>query len=258
MFQPAERLLILAMKLNTKVAPILLKNTQISQTDGGFSCCNRIGHSVSAMEAMRERPFDGQSLFGPCGSRKYLNAAERRRFLESAQQLPPIERSFCLMLAWSGARISEILAVTPASIDIESGTVSFETLKRRRRGIVRQVPLPPAVLDEIDSTFDLRGAQRDPALATMRLWRFGRTTAWRYVKAVMTSAAIVGTPAMPKGLRHGFGVSAFQVNVPPHLVQRWLGHASFRTTAIYGDVLGPDERAFAARMWLLAACTRDR
>jgi len=50
-------------------------------------------------------------------------------------------------------------------------------------------------------------------------------------------------------LRHAFGVHAFQSNVPPHLAQRWLGHASLRTTAIYGDVLGPDERMFAERMW---------
>ena len=55
---------------------------------------------------MREQLYDGQNLFGPCGSRKYLNASERRRFLESAQQLPPPERLFCLTLGWSGARIS--------------------------------------------------------------------------------------------------------------------------------------------------------
>jgi integrase/recombinase XerD len=65
----------------------------------------------------------------------------------------------------------------------------------------------------------------------------------------MASAGITGTPAMPKGLRLGFGVNAFQSHVPPHLVQRWLGHASLRTTAIYGDVVGSDERAFAERMW---------
>jgi integrase len=47
--------------------------------------------------------------------------------------------------------------------------------------------------------------------------------------------------AMPKGLRHGFGTAAFQ-SVPPHLVQRWLGHASLRRTAIYGDVVGKEER----------------
>ncbi len=198
---------------------------------------------------MREQPYEGQTLFGQSGSRKYLNAAERRRFLESAQRLPPHERSFCQVLAWSGARISEVLALVPAAIDIESGAASITTLKRRKRGVVRQVPLPPELLTNLDHLFGLGAAQRDPERAGERIWRFSRTTAWRYVKAVMASAGITGTPAMPKGLRHGFGVRAFQSNVPPHLVQRWLGHASLETTAIYGDVIGPDERAFAARMW---------
>ncbi len=151
------------------------------------------------------------------------------------------------MLRWSGARISEVL--TPAAIDIKGGAAGIKTLKRRRRGIVRQVPLPPDVLRELDRTFKLCAAQRDPQLATLRLWRWSRTTAWRYVKAVMAAAGVAGMPAMPKGLQHGFGVNAFQSNVPQHLVQHWLGHASLRTTAIYGDAIGSEERAFAARMW---------
>ncbi len=44
--------------------------------------------------------------------------------------------------------------------------------------------------------------------------------------------------------------ATYKASVPPHLVQRWLGHASLRTTTIYGDVLGPEERALAARMWM--------
>jgi integrase len=173
---------------------------------------------------MHEQRHDGLTLFGQSGSRKYLNAAERRRFLESAQQLPTSERLFCQVLACSGARISEVLALTPASIDIESGVASITTLKRRRRGIVRQVPLPWDVLIELDREFDLRSVQHDAELANERIWRFSRTTAWRRMKEVMAAAGISGTPAMPKGLRHGFGVNAFQSNVPPHLVQRWLGH----------------------------------
>jgi hypothetical protein len=198
---------------------------------------------------MREQPYAGGSLFGPSGSRKYLNAAERRRFLESAQRLPPIQRTFCLMLAWTGARISEMLALTSASIDIESGVVSLITLKRRKRGVVRQVPLPPAVLADLDGAFNLREAQREPDFARRRLWRFSRTTAWRYVKAAMASAGIIGTPAMPKGLRHAFGVHAVQARIPMPLIQRWLGHASLRTTSIYIDVTGTDEREIAAFMW---------
>jgi integrase len=202
---------------------------------------------------MRTHARDGMSLYGPSGSRKYLNAAERRRFAEAARQADPKTRLFCLTLLWSGGRVSEVLALTPAAIDIESSVANLETLKRRRRGIVRQVPLPPNMLQQLDHDFGVRRRQRDPRLAGRRFWSWSRTTAWRRVKAVMAAADITGTPAMPKGLRHGFGVNAFQSNVPPHLIQRWLGHASLKTTAIYGDVFGPEERALARRMWTRGA-----
>jgi len=189
------------------------------------------------------------SLYGSFGGRKYLNAAEGQRFIRAANHAVPKTRLFCLVLGWSGGRISEVLALTPAAFDIESGVVNIETLKRRRRGIVRQVPLPDEIFGQLNSVFRLRLLQRDPQLATLRLWTWSRMTALRWVKEIMAAAKIAGTAATPKGLRHGFGVNAFQSNVPPHLVQRWLGHASRRTTAIYSDVIGPDERAFAERMW---------
>jgi integrase len=189
------------------------------------------------------------SLYGPAGGRKYLNAAERRRFIKAAQRADPDTRLFCLVLGWSGGRISEVLALTAAAIDIENGVANIETLKRRKRGIVRQVPLPRDILRELNHTFRLLRMQRNPELAVERLWKWSRTTAWRRVKAVMAAAGISGAPAMPRGLRHSFGVNAFQSNVPPHLVQRWLGHASLRTTSIYGDVIGSEERAIAQRMW---------
>jgi integrase len=198
---------------------------------------------------MRHTVRAGMSLYGLTGERKYLNAAERRRFMLVARRAAPKVRLFCFLLRWSGGRISEVLALTPAAIDIETGTASIETLKRRKRGIVRQVPLPRSLLTDLDREFKLRRMQRDPVRATSKLWRWSRTTAWRRVKEIMAAAAITGLAATPKGLRHGFGVHAFESSVPPHLVQRWLGHASLRTTTIYGDVLGPEERAFAVRMW---------
>lgn len=172
---------------------------------------------------MRTHARDGMSLYGPSGSRKYLNAAERRRFAEAACRAEPKTRLFCLTLLWSGGRISEILALTPAAIDIESGVANTETLKRRKRGIVRQVPLPLHIMSQLDRAFHLHRLQRHPALSRRRLWRWSRTTAWRRVKRVMAAAQIVGLHASPKGLRHAFGVHAFQSRVPDHLVQRWLG-----------------------------------
>ena len=198
---------------------------------------------------MQDQRCDGASLFGQSGNRKYLNADERRRFAQASERMPSEVRLFCLLLRWSGARISEALALTPAAIDIESGVVSIETLKRRKRGVIRQVPLPPDVIGDLDRAFDLRGVQRDPDLANERIWRFSRTTAWRYVKAVMAEAGIIGTAAMPKGLRHGFCVHAIQSSVPLDLVRRWLGHASLKTTGIYADLVGPEQLAFATKMW---------
>jgi integrase len=195
-----------------------------------------------------QAPHSVLSLHTPDGGRKYLNAAERRRFAAAAARMPSTVRVFCLLLMWSGCRISEALALTPVAIDREAGTVSFLTLKRRRNMVVRQVPLPTEVLSELAGVFDLSSHERHSNHARMRLWTWSRATAWRHVKEVMELAGISGPAAMPKGLRHAFGVAAFQ-SVPPHIVQRWLGHASLRTSAIYGNVAGQEERLFAQRIW---------
>ena len=189
------------------------------------------------------------SLYARHGGRKYLNVAERRRFLQAIRSLPPRVQLLCCVLFWSGSRISETLALTVSDIDLDDCVAMFTTLKRRRKGVVRQVPLPRLLVRQLDREFRLRDKQLDPGFVDTRLWSCSRTTAWRYTKRAMSLAGITGPAAMPKGLRHAFGVAAFQCFVPPHLVQRWLGHASLETTAIYGDVTGREEREFASRIW---------
>jgi hypothetical protein len=75
-----------------------------------------------------------------------------------------------------------------AAMDIENGVASIQTLKRRRPGIVCRVPLRPDLLDELNATFALTTAQRDPEFAKKKIRCFSRTTAWRYVKAIMAAA----------------------------------------------------------------------
>jgi len=50
------------------------------------------------------------------------------------------------VLAYSGCRISEALALTADRVDLAAYTIIFETLKKRRRGVYRAVPVPPAVI----------------------------------------------------------------------------------------------------------------
>ncbi len=180
--------------------------------------------------------------------RKYLTQAELQRVLAASAQHPDAKRLFIKTLAWSGARISEVLALTPSRFDLELNSVTLLTLKRRKV-VVRVVPLPPALVVELDDAFQLRCAQRQPAHAHQRLWPFHRVTGWRLVKSMMDAAGIAGQQARPHGLRHGFGVGALQAGVPLTLLKRWMGHARLSTTEIYLDVIGPEEIAFARRFW---------
>ena len=98
--------------------------------------------------------------------------------------LGPDQALFALTLAWTGARVSEVLALTVSSFQVECGTVAIRTLKRRKHS-VREVPIPPELMAALDRHFRLSTARRDPRSADHRLWPWSRTTAWRIIKRVM-------------------------------------------------------------------------
>ena len=193
-------------------------------------------------------------LHDATGQRKYLTRDERDAFLEAAGKAGRQARTFCMTLAYTGSRVSEALALTADRVDLAGKTVVFESLKKRRGGLYRAVPVPSTVLDALDLVHGLREAQRgrDEGRSVL-LWPWGRATAWRRVSEVMSMAGISGPQASPKGLRHGFGVAAVQAGIPLNMVQKWLGHAQLSTTAIYADAVGAEEQAIAERMWSAAA-----
>lgn len=192
---------------------------------------------------MQQHSRWAMSPYTPDGSRKYLNADERDRFIRAANTASTSTRSLCLTLAFTGCRISEALALRPCDIQYQSKVLSIKTLKKRGTLKVREVPVPDALLETLNVQSSSAPTSKE------RLWNWGRTTAWSRVKSVMEEAGICGTYASPKGLRHGFGIHAVQSNVPLHMVQRWLGHAALSTTAIYTDAVGAEEYAIAERMW---------
>ncbi len=196
----------------------------------------------------REAFPDAASLYAADGGRKYLNATERTRAMSAMAALPPERALFALMLAWTGARVSEVLALTPRSLQPGRGVVAFVTLKRRRHH-VREVPIPPFLMQALEAHFDLLSRQQDETSAHTRLWPWHRSTGWQIIKRVMREAQIVGRAASPRGLRHGFAIGALQAGIPLTLVQRWLGHSQLSSTAIYADVSGPEEQAFAKCFW---------
>ncbi len=187
-------------------------------------------------------------------TRKYLTAAERDTFLAVASRTDRDIHTLCMTLAYSGCRLSEALALTADRVDLGAGTVVFESLKKRRDGIYRAVPVPPALLTAFVMAHGVRELQAKRGRGQgLRLWPWSRMTGWRAVHGVMTAAGLDGPHASPKGLRHGFGVAAVSAGIPLNLLQKWLGHAQLSTTAIYADAVGAEEKDIASRMWGLAA-----
>lgn len=182
-------------------------------------------------------------MFDLKGGRKYLNKSERRAYFRVVRKLKKkSDRAFCLILYYTGCRISEALSLSPSSLDVSEKNVIFETLKRRKKGIFRSVPIPNDFLRLLQSICK----NLEPS---ERIWRFSRTTGYRLIKSCMKAAHISGAAASPKGLRHGFAVSCIQEIIPLTIVKTWMGHARLATTAIYLEVTGQEERAMAKRLW---------
>lgn len=181
-------------------------------------------------------------LYDQSGNRKYLNPAERRLFFDKVVSSGCLGRkSFCLVLLYTGCRISEALSLTKDSIDEAERNLVFKTLKQRGSERRRALPIPRDLIEIL--------VEQAATGSGEKIWSFTRSTGWRIVKDFMAMAALTGTKASPKGLRHAFAIDNLSNEVPLTTISKWLGHASIDTTKIYLDFIGSEERALARRAW---------
>src|SRR5207248_9046715 len=109
--------------------------------------------------ARARSPAPGLRLDAVDGARKYLTAGERDAFLREAELADRQVRTLCMTLAFAGCRLSEALALTVDRVDLAAGVLVIESLKKRRTGIYRSVPVPPALLDALDLVHGIREHQ---------------------------------------------------------------------------------------------------
>ena len=81
-------------------------------------------------------------LFDAEGRRLYFTEEERCAFVAAAAKALREVRTFCGALHATVCRISEALALTTRQVDLSGRVVVFESLKKRRRGVNRAVPVP--------------------------------------------------------------------------------------------------------------------
>src|SRR5690349_15152180 len=86
------------------------------------------GNGRRTRRSQDRKPRMEYSLYDGNGRRKYLMPLERDRFLQAALDVKGPTASFCAVLGLTGARISEVLALTPARIDESNCSINFMTL----------------------------------------------------------------------------------------------------------------------------------
>ena len=115
-----------------------------------------------AKEAPSPAAPTAMGLHTASGARKYLTASERDAFLRQAELADRQVRTLCMTLAYAGCRLSEALALTADRVDLAAGVLTLESLKKRRTGVFRAVPVPPALLDALDMVHGIRELQTRP------------------------------------------------------------------------------------------------
>lgn len=197
------------------------------------------------------------ALYDSAGNRLYLNADERDTFLRVAREKSPLERTLCEMLHYTGCQISEALELTAARIDLSGKTVAIRSLKKRKdkngqqKIIYRTIPVPSEFIDTLNVAHGIREAQKKgKKQSNIPLWDWTRQWGRILITNVMMEAGIPEGPhRCPKGLRHAYGINAIVKGTPLNMLQKWMGHADIKTTAIYANAVGPEEQDIAARLW---------
>lgn len=166
---------------------------------------------------------------------KYFTRDEVARLLAAAA--PGRDRLILQTLWETGARVSEILALTPGAIDFAAEALHVATLKRR--GHVRAVPIRPALLGELARHIAGRGVAADA-----RLFPITRQRIHQIVVGAAAEAGLGRDRAHPHTMRHSFAIACVLARVPVLVLAEWLGHATLAATLVYTKILCADSRRY--------------
>jgi integrase/recombinase XerD len=164
-----------------------------------------------------------------------LSRAEMSRLAGAAEKAGPLTQLATLLLFCTGARVSELAAVTLGDVDPEQGTIRiFGKGDRERQVYVTN----PGVRALLSGHMLAGGRERDPAeslLAGRTGYQATAASIRRLVKALSLRAGMA-RPVTPHVLRHTAATALLEAGVDMRFVQRLLGHRSILTTQIYTHV----------------------
>lgn len=166
---------------------------------------------------------------------KYLTREEVVKLLGACGR--PRDHLMLRVLWETGVRVSELLSLTPDSIDWNAQVLGVRTLKRRDH--VRTIPLRPSLLGDLARHIAGSGIAGDRRLFPV--------TRQRMHQIVARAARMAGLPedrSHPHALRHGFAIACVLARVPVLVLNEWLGHATLGATLVYTKIMCADSRRY--------------
>jgi len=176
----------------------------------------------------------------PQGLRSFLSVDEAFHLLDTQSGdtvLQQRDRAMWELLYSTGLRVSELVSLDAAGIDLESAWIRVRGKGRKER----EVPVGSKALAALTIYLSRRGelASKGPGDPALFLNRFGKRLGVRSVRRLLKQAQLrsgMEPKVSPHGLRHSFATHLLDAGADLRAIQELLGHSSLSTTQRYTHV----------------------
>lgn len=168
------------------------------------------------------------------------------------------DRLFVRVAFETGGRVSELIQIKRADVDLSNRQIRLRTLKRRtdlRRKIAhaaRWIPVSHSLCADLAAFFlAIQPRLGDLEFEDYRLFPFTRQAAYKLIRAAAKRAGVIargGRDVSPHILRHSFAMNCLTQGVPITVVKELLGHASIASTMVYLKTDPAQAREFLSKV----------
>jgi integrase/recombinase XerD len=169
-----------------------------------------------------------------------LTPAEMQQLLDKCSRNAPTgirNRAMLTLLYRSGLRVSELLALRPADVNLTKRELRLLDTKS---GTDQVRGFHPGADDALARWLDVRAGLNLPRGAKLFTTLKGEPVSDDYVRGLLRRLAAkagIEKRVHPHGLRHTFAVELEAAGVPVTVISKLLGHSSVAVTARYLDHL---------------------
>jgi integrase/recombinase XerD len=157
------------------------------------------------------------------GELEHITENEAKQMIAEA---PDRKKQLLFKLLWqTGARISEVLEITPADVNFEDCLVTIHR-KKRSDGAVQELPIPRELTSDLRIFIQERDVDPDDYIIDVH-----RKTAWQWTKKI--GREVLDRKVTPHMFRHGRAYYLLSQDVPGAFVARVLGHSTLGSIMQY-------------------------